>query len=74
VSLETLGWRLAVVGFTLMTGSLVTGALWGRIVWGVPWVWQPQQIGALVTWTAVLVTFVGVDLLLPGGLHSFLWQ
>ena len=102
LSLEALGQRLALVGLILMTGSLVTGALWARVAWGVPWVWQPQQIGALVTWAvyagylgawyglgwrgrcaawllvagfvAVLSTFVGADLVLPGSLHSFLWQ
>ncbi len=101
VSLETVGRRLALVGFLLMSGSLITGAMWAQRAWGVPWVWEPQQIAALVTWAvyaaylgvwhglgwrgrraawllvagfvAVLITFIGVDLLLPGGLHSFLW-
>ncbi len=100
LALERLGSRASVVGFALMCGSLVTGSLWARRAWGVPWVWQPQQIGALATWivyagylvcwralrwrgprlawwlvagfVAVIVTFVGADLLLPGSLHNFL--
>lgn len=100
VMLETLGWRCALVGFFLLTGSLVSGSIWAVRAWGVPWVWQPQQVATLVTWfvyaayfltrrqlrwrgrrsawllvagfVAVVMTFVGVDLLLPGGYHSFL--
>jgi cytochrome c-type biogenesis protein CcsB len=99
-TLERLGQRFAVIGLFLMTGSLISGSLWAEHAWGVPWVWQPQQVGALVTWLvyvlymvfwkwrgwagrrlswvlvagfgAMLVTFVGVDLL-PGNLHSFLF-
>ena len=92
---------LAIGGLWLMTGSLVTGSLWAEQAWGVVWVWQPQQIAALVTWFiyafyfyvrysagwrdrraawllvggfgSVIVTFVGADLLMPGGLHNFLF-
>lgn len=101
VTLDNLGRRLALVGFFLMTGSLLTGSIWAEKAWGVIWVWQPQQTAALVTWliyavyfytrheanwrgrrsawllvvgfAAMLFTFVGVDLLMPGGLHSFLF-
>jgi ABC-type transport system involved in cytochrome c biogenesis permease subunit len=100
-TLEHLQRRLAIVGLWLMTGSLVTGSLWAEKAWGVVWVWEPQQIAALVTWLiyafyfyvrysagwrdrraawllvggfgSVLVTFVGADLIMPGGLHSFLF-
>lgn len=102
LALEMLGRRLALAGFVLMTGSLVSGSIWARTAWGVPWVWQPQQVAALVTWgvyagyllawyglgwrgrrvawllvagfVAVIITFVGVDLALPGGLHDFMLQ
>lgn len=49
-TLENLERRMAVVGLWLMTGSLVTGSLWAENAWGVVWVWEPQQISALVTW------------------------
>ena len=101
VTLEALGCRCALAGFCLLTGSLLTGSIWAQRAWGVPWVWQPQQIAALATWfvyaayflawqwlgwrgrrtawllvagfAAVLITFVGVDLVLPGGLHAFIF-
>ncbi len=101
LALDNLGRRLALVGFFLMTGSLLTGSIWAEKAWGVIWVWEPQQIAALVTWliyalyfytrhemdwrgrrsawllvvgfAAMLFTFVGVDLFMPGGLHSFLF-
>lgn len=102
LALEALGRRFALVGFFLLSGSLISGSIWAEHAWGVPWVWQPQQIAALVTWTiyaayffcwrglrwrgarlawllvagfmAVAMTFIGVDLLLPRGLHDFLLQ
>lgn len=102
VGLEILGRRLALAGFVLLTGSLISGAIWAEQAWGVPWVWQPQQVAALATWgvyaaylgawhclgwrgrrmawllvagfVGVLVTFVGVDLAMPGGLHSFILE
>lgn len=49
-TLENLQRRLAIVGLWLMTGSLVTGSLWAEKAWGVVWLWEPQQIAALVTW------------------------
>ncbi len=102
LGLERLGLHLALAGSILMTGSLASGAIWAQRAWGVPWVWQPQQVAALVTWAiyaaylgawyglgwrgrraawllvagfaAVLVTFIGVDLVLPRGLHNFILQ
>ena len=101
LTLDNLGWRMALIGAYLMTGSLITGSIWAERAWGVPWVWQPQQVSALLTWlvyvaylwtryqlnwrgrrsawllvagfVAMLITFVGVDLILPGGLHDFIF-
>ena len=49
-TLDSLARRLATAGLVLMTGSLFSGSLWAEKAWGVPWVWEPQQIAALVTW------------------------
>ena len=101
IALDNLGKQLAILGFILMSGSLISGSLWAEHAWGVPWVWQPQQVSALVTWlvyaaylasrswlhwwgrrsawmlvggfAAMLVTFVGVDLMSSGNLHDFLF-
>jgi cytochrome c-type biogenesis protein CcsB len=49
--------RLALAGLVLMTGSLLTGSLWAEKAWGVVWVWQPQQVAALVTWAIYAIYF-----------------
>ena len=101
IALDNLGKQLAILGFVLMSGSLISGSIWAQHAWGTPWVWQPQQISALVTWlvyaaylatrrwlywrgrrsawmlvggfAAMVVTFVGVDLISSGNLHDFLF-
>lgn len=56
-TLDNLARRLALVGLWLMTGSLLSGSLWAEKAWGVVWVWEPQQIAALVTWLISAVYF-----------------
>lgn len=101
ITLDDLGMQLASLGFVLMSGSLISGSIWAQHAWDTPWVWQPQQVSALVTWlvyaaylasrgwlhwrgrrsawmlvggfAAMVVTFVGVDLMSSGNLHDFLF-
>lgn len=49
-ALDDLARRLAVIGLAFMTGSLFSGSLWAEQAWGLVWVWEPQQVAALVTW------------------------
>jgi cytochrome c-type biogenesis protein CcsB len=56
-TLDNLARRLALVGLAFMTGSLFSGSLWAEQAWGVVWVWEPQQVAALVTWCIYLVYF-----------------
>ncbi len=58
--------RLALVGQAFMTGSLFSGSLWAEQAWGVVWVWEPQQVAALVTWIIYAVYFYAR--------HSDHWQ
>jgi cytochrome c-type biogenesis protein CcsB len=51
--------RLALVGELFMTGSLVSGSLWARQAWNVAWVWEPQQVAALVTWVMYAI-YLGI--------------
>ncbi|MBI2940744.1 MAG: cytochrome c biogenesis protein CcsA [Chloroflexi bacterium] len=48
---EVMECRFIAVGFSLMTIAMVTGAIWSWQVWGTPWVWEPKQTLALVTWS-----------------------
>jgi cytochrome c-type biogenesis protein CcsB len=56
-ALDSLARSLALVGLAFMTGSLFSGSLWAEQAWGVVWVWEPQQVAALVTWALYVVYF-----------------
>ena len=56
-ALDNLARRLALVGLAFMTGSLFSGSLWAEQAWDVVWVWEPQQVAALVTWFIYVVYF-----------------
>jgi heme exporter protein C len=38
------------VGLALLLGNLVTGSIWGRIIWGIWWTWDARLTSALVCW------------------------
>lgn len=42
-------------GFTMMSVTIVTGAIWAEQAWGSYWSWDPKQIAALVTWSIYLL-------------------
>jgi cytochrome c-type biogenesis protein CcsB len=56
-ALDNLARRLALVGLFFMSGSLFSGSLWAEQAWGIVWVWEPQQVAALVTWLIYLAYF-----------------
>jgi cytochrome c-type biogenesis protein CcsB len=56
-ALDNLARRLALIGLAFMSGSLFSGSLWAEQAWGVVWVWEPQQVAALVTWLIYGVYF-----------------
>jgi cytochrome c-type biogenesis protein CcsB len=56
-AMDNLARRLGLVGLAFMTGSLFSGSLWAEQAWGVVWVWEPQQVAALVTWVIYVVYF-----------------
>jgi cytochrome c-type biogenesis protein CcsB len=56
-ALDNLARRLALVGLAFMSGSLFSGSLWAEQAWGVVWVWEPQQVAALVTWLIYALYF-----------------
>lgn len=38
------------VGLAFGAANLVTGMIWGRIIWGVWWAWDPRLTSMLVCW------------------------
>ena len=38
------------VGLAFLAANLVTGSLWGRIIWGIWWTWDARLTSALVCW------------------------
>jgi heme exporter protein C len=38
------------VGFVFCTINLVTGSIWGRIIWGIWWTWDPRLTSMFVCW------------------------
>ena len=48
-------YRLARLGFPLLTLGLLLGAWWGKLAWGDYWNWDPKELWSLTTW----VVFAG---------------
>jgi heme exporter protein C len=38
------------VGLAFLAANLVTGSIWGRIIWGIWWAWDARLTSALVCW------------------------
>jgi heme exporter protein C len=38
------------VGLAFLLANLVTGSLWGRVIWGIWWTWDARLTSALVCW------------------------
>lgn len=38
------------VGLAFLAANLVTGSIWGRIIWGIWWTWDARLTSALVLW------------------------
>jgi len=48
-------YRLALIGFPLLTLGLLLGAWWGKIAWGDWWNWDPKEMWSLASWLLLLV-------------------
>lgn len=47
---EQATYRMICVGFPLLTLGLVLGSVWGQIVWGNWWGWDPKELWSLASW------------------------
>jgi ABC-type transport system involved in cytochrome c biogenesis permease subunit len=48
--LDELGYRAVIIGFPLLTMTVVLGAVWAEIAWGSYWSWDPKETASLLTW------------------------
>jgi len=48
--LDEMGYRAVIIGFPLMTLTVVLGALWAEKAWGSYWTWDPKETASLLTW------------------------
>jgi cytochrome c-type biogenesis protein CcsB len=51
VKLETLAYRVAVVGFVFWTFTLMAGAIWAEHAWGRYWGWDTKEVWTFIIWT-----------------------
>ena len=49
-TLDTLVYRLTIVGFTLWTFTLMAGAIWAGRAWGRYWGWDTKEVWTFVIW------------------------
>jgi cytochrome c-type biogenesis protein CcsB len=54
---ERAAYRMAGLGFPLLTLGLVLGAWWGKLAWGDYWHWDPKELWSLVSWLLFLGYF-----------------
>jgi cytochrome c-type biogenesis protein CcsB len=48
--LDEMGYRAVIIGFPLLTLTVVLGALWAEKAWGAYWTWDPKETASLLTW------------------------
>lgn len=48
--LDEIVYRSVVVGFSLLSVGIITGAAWAEHAWGSYWSWDPKETWSLITW------------------------
>ena len=48
--LDEIGYRAVVVGYPVLTLTIILGAVWANTAWGTYWSWDPKETASLVTW------------------------
>jgi cytochrome c-type biogenesis protein CcsB len=49
--LESMAYRLIVVGFVFWTFTLIAGAVWAERAWGRYWGWDTKEVWTFIIWT-----------------------
>ncbi len=50
-------YRIASLGFVMLSAGLIIGAWWGKLAWGDYWNWDPKEMWSLATWLIYLAYF-----------------
>lgn len=58
-TLDRLGHRLVVLGFPLLTLTLLTGSVWASYTWGQFWSWEAKEIWTAFIWLIYAVYLAG---------------
>jgi len=48
--LDDVTYRMIAIGWPLLTGGIITGAVWANSAWGSYWGWDPKETWSLITW------------------------
>jgi len=48
--LDDVTYRMIAIGWPLLTGGIITGAVWANSAWGSYWNWDPKETWSLITW------------------------
>ena len=48
--LDDVTYRMIAIGWPLLTGGIITGAVWANSAWGTYWSWDPKEKWPLITW------------------------
>jgi len=48
--LDDATFRMIAIGWPLLTGGIITGAVWANSAWGTYWGWDPKETWSLITW------------------------
>lgn len=49
-TLEELNYKCIIIGFSMLTSGILTGAVWAQYAWGSYWSWDPKETWSLITW------------------------
>ncbi len=48
--LDDVTYRIIAIGWPLLSGGIITGAVWANSAWGTYWSWDPKETWSLITW------------------------
>ena len=60
--LDELIHKMVMLGFSLLTVGIITGAVWANSAWGRYWGWAPKETWSLITWF-IYATFLHARLM-----------
>jgi ABC-type transport system involved in cytochrome c biogenesis permease subunit len=47
-----------IIGFSILTIGIISGAVWANEAWGAYWSWDPKETWALITWLVFIFIYI----------------